>query len=189
VLIVDVYNVLHVTGVLPPELAGPSAADLADLVAHSRYARRGAILVCDGRPTRTPTAQRAGTGSTAFGGSIRVVFAGGGKDADTLIERLIAEHSAPRRLLVVSDDRRIRAAAGRRRAGRLSSGDFLAHLAHDASRPTTDRAPAKPDTLEPGEVDAWLREFGYEPGDRAPGEKLRDEPPHDDLDMRRWLND
>ena len=180
-LIVDVYNVLHVTGVLPPELAGPNPGDLAELVSRSRYARRGAILVCDG----TGSGGRSDR-TTAEGGSVRVVYAGGGKDADTLIERLIDQNSAPRRLLVVSDDRRIRTAARRRRAGWLSSGDFLAHLAHDASRPGTDRAPAKPESLKPDEVDAWLKEFGYEPGG---AEEWRDEPPQDDLDMRRWFKD
>jgi hypothetical protein len=179
VLIVDVYNVLHVTGVLPAHLAGPGPEGLGDLVAGSRYGTRDAILVCDG----TPKPHERGSGR-GWDTAVRVVYAGAGKDADSLIERLIAQHTAPRRLLVVSDDRRIRSAARRRRAGWLGSAEFLRQLADDAERPEGKPAPSKPDTLEPGEVDAWLREFGF-----APPEESSDGPPTDDLDMQRWLDD
>src|SRR6266702_1586412 len=48
--------------------------------------------------------------------AITVSFAGRGEEADDVIETLLAQHPAPRRLVVVSDDRRLRDAAVRRRA-------------------------------------------------------------------------
>ena len=179
-LVVDVYNVLHVTGVLPPEIAGPDAPALARLVARSRYRGRGAVLVCDGTP------KPGERGDPDWGGGIRLVHAGRGRDADGLIERLISEHTAPRRLLVVSDDRRLRTAARRRRAGWLGSAAFLGHLAEDATSSRGAPGPEKPGPLDPEETDAWLREFGFGTED---AEDWRPEPSRDDLDMRRWLDE
>ena len=80
-LLVDAYNVLHVTGVLPPELSGLEAPDLADLVAASRWGRHQAVLVCDGtKPKDVRTAER---------GHVRVSYAGGGASADAAIERML----------------------------------------------------------------------------------------------------
>ena len=56
----DAYNVLHVTGILPPEIAGPDLPALARLVARSRYTDRACWLVCDGAP---PGARSDGTRS------------------------------------------------------------------------------------------------------------------------------
>lgn len=53
-LLVDTYNVLHVTGVLPAELAGLEPGGLAALIARSRYRSRGARLICDGTRPRGP---------------------------------------------------------------------------------------------------------------------------------------
>ena len=98
-LIVDAYNVLHVTGVLPPELAGLDAPDLADLVAASRWGRHQAVIVCDGtRPKEMRAVER---------GLVRVTYAGGGRSADAAIEALVNESSHPRRITVVSNDRAV----------------------------------------------------------------------------------
>ncbi|HMN97297.1 MAG TPA: NYN domain-containing protein [Phycisphaerales bacterium] len=59
-LIVDTYNVLHVTGVLPPALAGLDVDRLAVLIAQSRYRWETTWLVCDGA---RPAAWRARGGS------------------------------------------------------------------------------------------------------------------------------
>lgn len=47
-LIIDVYNVLHTTGILPPDLAGIGVTDLKRLIAISRYRNEPCRLVCDG---------------------------------------------------------------------------------------------------------------------------------------------
>src|SRR5690606_36987961 len=97
-LLIDAYNVLHVTGVLAPEHAGPDLADLADLISRSRWSHLTTRLVCDG----------AGLGTLDLPGKIEAVFAGPGGDADSLIETLLQRDSAPRSVRVVSSDRRLR---------------------------------------------------------------------------------
>lgn len=95
---------------------------------------------------------------------IRVVFAVAEDDADERIEALIAGHTAPKLLTVVSSDNRIRLAATRRRAKALSTDDFLAMLDARKRRPF-DVPPSKSaestrdKTLSTTESDYWLNEF------------------------------
>lgn len=157
-LVIDTYNVLHVTGVLPPEIAGLEPADLADLVAASRWGRHQAVLVCDGtKPREARAAPR---------GAVRIAYAGGGATADASIERMLEESSHPRRITVVSSDRQVQRAARRRGAKVLRSDDFLRQLATDAARAPRGRraAPRRdPGPLSSRQVDAWLRYFGIDP--------------------------
>jgi predicted RNA-binding protein with PIN domain len=106
---------------------------------------------------------------------IHVVFAVDEENADERIERLIAEHPAPKSLTVVSSDNRIRQAATRRRARALTADEFLASL--DARKTARAGPPAAPNAAEPKrdaplspeEADYWLRQFGAletEPGTR-----------------------
>jgi hypothetical protein len=158
-LVVDTYNVLHATGVLPPDLAGLDPADLARLIAQSRYADQPTTLVCDGvRPS-------ASTGPRVPG--VELLFAGPGREADDLIERIIQASSAPGSLLVVSSDRRVIAAARRRRAATMASDAFLLRLAADRDRPRPTPLPAftKDIPLDAYSVGHWMREFGLDPGD------------------------
>jgi len=155
-LLIDTYNVLHTTGVLPPALAGVGPSGLLRMVAASRMGRDGARLVCDG----PPTVQDADGGRN---GAVRIVFAGAGKDADSLIEKLLERSSAPRRMTVVSSDRRLRQAARRRRARWLSSEAFLRRLGAELDGPAPAPPARKPDVpLSQGEIDHWLRQFGME---------------------------
>jgi len=162
-LLVDAYNVLHVTGILPPEVAGPDAPALARLVARSRYGGRGCWLVCDGAPP----------GSRRSGGMLRLpapgvervelVYAGPNRDADSLIERLIERDSAPRKLLVVSSDRRILTAARKRKCSAMPSEAFLSHLAHDHAHPRSSAVYpefALDVPLDPTETKRWRDRLG-----------------------------
>jgi hypothetical protein len=165
-LLVDAYNALHVTGVLPPELAGPDLRDLAAMIARSRFAGRLAWLVCDGAPT----------GSRRSGGLIRqtvpgvenveIAYAGPGRDADSAIERLIERDSAPKRLLVVSSDRRILAAARKRRCAALPSDHFLRRLAEDHVRGSSPGSVypefALDVPLDPVETKRWRDRLGLD---------------------------
>lgn len=157
-LVVDAYNVTHVTGVLPPDLAGPEPADLADLIAGSRWGRQQVVLVCDG--TRPKGAPERGHGT------VRIQYAGGGVSADAVIERMLEQSSHPRRMTVVSNDHAVQRAARRRRAQVLGSDAFLRQLAWDFNHAPRQRRVAvrrQPDHLTPAQVDAWLRYFGIEP--------------------------
>jgi len=161
-LIVDTYNVLHVTGVLPPGLAGPEVDDLAGLIDASRFSGRRALLVCDG----------SGEGRTVFG--CQVVFAGPGRDADTLIARLVARWRHGRTLTVVSSDREVKRGAERVGARVVGSGEFLRQLTEDSEagsrrrgRESTGGNGGREGRLTGAEIGWWLMEFGVV--DAVPG--------------------
>jgi predicted RNA-binding protein with PIN domain len=97
---------------------------------------------------------------------ITIRFAVGYASADDLIEELIRVESAPDRLTVVSDDRRIKEAARRRGCVALGCLDYLEQLARpEQPEPFSEETPAKPERMAPNEVDHWLKEFGGTPDD------------------------
>ncbi len=130
-IVVDAYNVAHVTGVLPPELAEIDVPELVRVLPRTRFAREQVTLVCDGLPA-------GGAAPVRGTGSVRVRYAGGGKSADDLIAAMVQRTTAPRGLTVVSSDRAVQRAARKRRCPVLSSEEFLRRVAddlHDASLP------------------------------------------------------
>ncbi|MFW5653144.1 MAG: hypothetical protein ACOC0P_03785 [Planctomycetota bacterium] len=262
-LLIDVYNVLHTTGILPPDLAGIGLADLKRLIAISRYRSEQCRLVCDGvapvtsdlsgahaplRRAAGAPSDRAGsfesdeyrvvyesrsdgsrskrrrwqpdhsavgrsqTSSDARAGwdaaphdqtkdhlhtrgkrkrnrdehhitrdrdgvfyvddrfpHLQVTWSGSGVEADTVIERLIRNSSAPRLLTVVSSDRRIIRAAKKRRSRPLTSDQFLMQLVADFSGllTSTDRPlQAYEIPLDRASVEWWQRYMGLDTGSR-----------------------
>ncbi|MDG2021576.1 MAG: NYN domain-containing protein [Phycisphaerales bacterium] len=156
--LVDAYNVLHVVGVLPPELAGIDLEELAALLAGSRFDRDEVLLICDGIPKPH---------RVEGDGRIHVRFAGAGTTADELIIHLVRTSSAPRRLTVVSSDREITEHARRRRAAVLSSESFLALLAKDhagkpRSNPGAGKRTAGTHRPDRRQVEDWLKLFNVE---------------------------
>jgi len=121
----DGYNLLH---------AGPyaDARELADALA-SFVATRGArgVVVFDG------------AGDDMELGPLSVRFA---PDADTLLERLAAEHRARQRVVLVSSDRAVLGTAGRQVA-QLSSQTFFRDL--DPPRPAEAPPGGLADKLDP----------------------------------------
>jgi uncharacterized protein len=109
---------------------------------------------------------------------LSVVFAVDTDDADERIEQLIAGHSHPRALTVVSSDRRLRKAATRRRSRAVTAEDFWAEL--DARKERRARTPSppppqdepRPTELSPEESAHWLREFAELDHDPATQEAL-----------------
>jgi predicted RNA-binding protein with PIN domain len=82
---------------------------------------------------------------------LRVLFALGDENADARIESLIAAHSSPKQLNVVSTDRRIRKAASRRKARCYTADDFLNVI--EAPRPKRATTPfGRPDDRSPRPV-------------------------------------
>ena len=146
------------TGILPPGLAGLDVAGLGALIGTSRWSENHVVLVCDGMP---PPA-----GPPQLAAEIRVIYSRE-KEADEILERLITDSTSPRSLLVVSSDRRVRRAAGRRNARDLESDRFLRLLLED--RQTHQNRPEplqRPASLRPGEVNAWKDLFEVEGGNR-----------------------
>jgi len=95
--------------------------------------------------------------------NLEVFFAGPGKDADTVIEDKIRVDTAPRRLVVVSSDRRLRKAARTRDATVIKSEVFWEKLRKELSKKKTTKEPAgKRDGLTESETKRWLEFFGIE---------------------------
>jgi predicted RNA-binding protein with PIN domain len=92
--------------------------------------------------------------------AMRVLFAADHDDADSLIEELIARHSAPRRLIVISNDQRIQTAARRRRAIASRSDDWFERTGSVVAKP--ERADRPDESPRPEERDRLIAEFDTE---------------------------
>jgi predicted RNA-binding protein with PIN domain len=126
--LIDGYNVMHAGGRLGPKLGREGF----------RRARRRFL---DELASALPPEETEAT-TVVFDASVppgdfklearyrglQVVFALGDENADARIEHLIAGHSAPKALTVVSSDHRIRQAAHRRRATVMTAEDYWMRL-------------------------------------------------------------
>lgn len=95
---------------------------------------------------------------------LEVYFAGFHRDADSVVEEKIVADSSPRRLTVVSSDRRLRKAAGERKAAALKSEEFWQRVQRELSRkkPRRKEPEEKREGLTEGETDKWLEAFGLD---------------------------
>jgi hypothetical protein len=158
-LVLDASNILHVTGVLPPELAGPDERGLVELIRRSRWRGERIWVICDGG--------RRASASTFHDGAV-LHHAGPGSDADTVIAQLIDTCSHCGSLLVVTSDRRVAAHARRRGCRTMRSEEFLAALARDCAAATPRRATTRQasatgsdaERIDTAQVAAWLSYFG-----------------------------
>jgi predicted RNA-binding protein with PIN domain len=95
--------------------------------------------------------------------NLEVLFAGLGSDADTVIENKIKASTAPKRLSIVSSDRRLRDAARTRRATAVKSEVFWENLQKQLKRKKHVKEPeAKRMGLSESETRQWLEFFGIE---------------------------
>jgi predicted RNA-binding protein with PIN domain len=95
--------------------------------------------------------------------NLEVFFAGMGKDADSIIENKIRANTAPKRLSVVSSDRRLRKTAQARRATAVKSEIFWDNLQKQLKRKKPIKEPkAKRVGLSESETKQWLEFFGIE---------------------------
>lgn len=162
-LLIDGYNLLHVTGLFGRGAKGSFEASRAALVGFLAAAidaseREQTTIVFDAAeaPPGLPNLYRVH--------GITVHYARGYDSADTLLEELIAAHHTPRKLTVVSSDHRVQRAAKKRRASAIDSDVWYRaageRLQQQRKRPR-DLPDIKPDApLSQGEVEAWLRAFG-----------------------------
>lgn len=96
-------------------------------------------------------------------GNPEIFFAGRGTDTDTVIEGKIRASTAPKGLTIVSSDRRLRQAAGARKATPAKSDVFWADVRKQLSRKRPIKEPAaKRRGLSEGETEQWLSFFGIE---------------------------
>jgi predicted RNA-binding protein with PIN domain len=95
---------------------------------------------------------------------LTVVYADEEEGADARIERLIAAHSVPKSLTVVSTDRRIRQAASRRKARILTADAFWQQIENPASHSPappslTPEEESRVHGLAPPQAEEWLETF------------------------------
>lgn len=168
-LIIDGYNLLHACGLArrrygPGQLERCRAQLLGYLARHlAGHERERTTVVFDagGAPSDLP---RHGT---ALG--MEIWFAPPGKEADDTIEELIAAHSAPRQIRLVSSDHRLQRSVRRRRGTFVDSEDFVSELERRGPRaepapnaPAVPRNAASEKTLADSGLEAenWLAIFG-----------------------------
>jgi predicted RNA-binding protein with PIN domain len=171
--LIDGYNLMHAAGAIDKHVKnGPTfhrkRRRFLDVLAGALGADRAkqTTVVFDAKkpPADFPVE------STYQG--LSIIFALDDENADARIERLIAEHSAPKSLTVVSTDRRVRQAARRRKARSITSDDFLDAMdqfQRRESRPVTAPAPDRPAAAVEGErsspaaddADYWFDVFAH----------------------------
>jgi len=163
--LVDGYNLLNACGVeAAPGPPGTPELDrarqglldfLAEVLTAEEVGRT--LVVFDAHGPR-----RRGAVEERYRG-LSVRFAVQYPDADTLLEQLIAQHTAPKQLTVVSSDHRVQRAARRRRAKFIDSEDWYAALCRRLRNRSREGRQVVPDTTNPldaAAVEDWLRTFG-----------------------------
>jgi predicted RNA-binding protein with PIN domain len=162
--LIDGYNVMYELGLMEKRF-GPHGFQKARARFLNRLAAAiGAVsaletaVVFDAReaPQHLPR-------SSTFKG-MTIIFADDDEGADERIERLIAAHSAPKSLTVISSDRRIRQAATRRKARAMTADAFWQSLeqprrASPVSPTTSPEEKARLRGLSPEEAAEWLDAF------------------------------
>lgn len=93
-----------------------------------------------------------------------IIFAGFNRDADSVIEERLKANTSPRRVTVVSSDRRLRKAAALRKAAGMKSEDFweLVRRELKRGRPRKPEPQEKREGLSEGETDQWMEAFGLD---------------------------
>lgn len=195
--IIDGYNLMHAAG-LGKRRYGPRGLEkcrnallnyLANHLIGCQRARTTIVFDAAEAPADLPRHSRQS--------NMEIMFAPAGSDADSLIEELIANHSAPRQIRLVSSDHRLQKAAKKRRAKFVDSELFVEEL--EQHGPVTDephaptgnrksRSPKYSGEVSDAETQTWLKEFG-EISEAAALEESLEIKPHklDDLqaDVKR----
>jgi len=156
-IIIDGHNLLHSIVKISDEDESINDVQLCCIISkYLRIIRKQGEIVFDGTGPRdkTPFDNIA---------NLEVLFAGLGSDADTVIEDKIKANSAPRRLTIVSSDRRLRDAARARRATAVKSEIFWDNLHKQLKRKRPVKEPeGKRIGLSESETRQWLDFFGIE---------------------------
>lgn len=127
VLLIDAYNLLHHSDLMgrgrgPRWLQQARVRLVKKLEMHlDERLLRKTCLVFD-------APAKFADGDESIESSLEIRYATGHAEADDLIEELIASHSAPKRLSVVSSDHRIQRAAERRGATHYDADLWYDHL-------------------------------------------------------------
>ena len=157
-VIIDGYNLLWSIQKTDESLESISDVSLCKIIEHYlKLVREKGEIIFDGKGPPDRDAFERGAGN------LEVIYAGIAKDADTLIECKISVDTAPKRLTIVSSDRRLRDAARRRKASAIKSEIFWSEVQKQLSRKkNTLEPPQKRRGLSEGEAKQWLELFGLD---------------------------
>ena len=120
---IDTWNVLHQTGILPAESAGIGTQGLVKLIQQSRWGGERITLVCDGTQSD----------HVATGVKVEAIFTGPHRTADDEIIDQVTRSSSARDILVITSDREIIRSIKSKGAQHLGSAAFLQTLVNDES--------------------------------------------------------
>lgn len=155
--LIDGHNLLHSIQKDDPDSGPISDVQLCHIIGgYLKLTNQKGEIIFDG--TGPPD-------KSGFDGidNLEVFFAGLGTDTDTVIEDKITANSAPRRLKIVSSDRRLRDAARMRKAISIKSEVFWNNMQKQFSRKRMAKEPdAKRRGLTESETRQWLDIFGLE---------------------------
>ncbi|MHC4655898.1 MAG: NYN domain-containing protein [Planctomycetota bacterium] len=156
-IIIDGHNLLHSIVNISEEAESINDVQLCWIISrYLRAIRKQGEIIFDGTGPR----DKSHFDNIA---NLEVCFAGLGKDADTVIENKIKANTAPKRLSIVSSDRRLRDAARARRATAVKSEVFWDNLHKQLKRKKPVKEPeAKRVGLSESETKQWLEFFGIE---------------------------
>jgi uncharacterized protein len=171
-LIIDGYNLLHVTGIVGDAIGQGGTFQrsreallnfLAASIPQAELAQTTIVFDAAEAPPGLPR--------TVTHRGITVRYASEYTDADALIEQLIRDHHAPKSLLVVSSDHRVQRAARRRRAAFVDSDRWYSELWQkrlEAEQAAGHDQPDKPVRhLTAAEVEYWVKKFTDESRDQT----------------------
>jgi predicted RNA-binding protein with PIN domain len=155
--LVDGYNVYHAARKMAEQWSHITTLTLCQWIARDMQSLKDrAIVVFDGKKLRgQPTEVKPA-------GFVEILHSGPKQDADTALEDLIQQNTAPRRLTVVSSDNRLRKAARRRRCKLLKAPQYLEELIRrQQTPPRRETEPIQKRLgLAEGELPEWLERFG-----------------------------
>ena len=156
-IIIDGHNLLHSIVNISEEAESINDVQLCCIISrYLRAIREKGEIIFDGTGPR----DKSQFDNIA---NLEVLFAGLGSDADTVIENKIKASTAPKRLSIVSSDRRLRDAARARRATAVKSEIFWGNLQKQLKRKKPVKEPeAKRVGLSESETKQWLEFFGIE---------------------------
>lgn len=152
--IIDGYNLLHFIQKASEDFGAITDVGLCRIISeYLRQINEKGEVVFDG------TGPRDKTGFDNIR-NLEVFFAGLRSDADTVIENKIKASTAPKRLMIVSSDRRLRDAGRKRKATIVKSQVFWDNVQKQLSRKAkVKEPPEKREGLTESETDRWLKIF------------------------------
>lgn len=178
-LMIDTWNVLHQTGILPPESAGIGTRGLCALIKVSRWGGERVTLVCDGTPSESAMA----------GPNVQTIFTGPHRSADDEIIARVANSTSARSILVITSDREIIRSVKTKGAQHLGSAAFLQTLVDDCSTPKKLRV-HRPSGLSKERANEWRAAFGIDEQviqdlHNTPMPELHDEPAPEQVEPQK----